>query len=669
MERLILNTMYPSASDSQSQSKRLCAQATASDFPPTPGTRLKSTIISIDSRDRDKQKHPKASQFSIDLGKTFKNVYSIDLRSLEFPISDNIIKSTPKSVQNNILPWCNYEDYNLSIPYAPYLAQVRPGMYSALTLNSELTTQCNSIKRQQGLGTNHLWTINIDLDTNIVNFASYKTSELGTDPLTFTEGSSTIQVTHEKHGLHTDDMVTIYNCPPIFGLFQDTFDTALAIKVIDENTYTVRINQEPIESGVGGGKNIIIAVAAKFKLLWADIPNSLHYILGFPLENSSDPVNLPDPISTVAYTISNYQKPTNDTVELFLKESHILRSGENVLIDGIGVTTIENTTLTSITIPSESNINYTGKIVGTDYYMLSFPDHGFQSITSIVYSHENTFVVTTASPHNYKQSDSVSLKNTDSVPSLNGVHLVTEVLSDTMFTISVPSISGFSQSATRGIIIYDDKFQLYRCHGFDGLAADALNGKNFTVNRVLDKNTIIFRIPTKYSSTVGLSGGGPDVRMSSALHGWSFVHSNTVDRDNVFRPIKLDGENYCFLCSPELENMMNSGPTKNIFAKILLTESPGSTVFNTFVPQSKIFSESLLKNLTCFSFEVRTPSNTFYEFNDMDFSFTLEIKEAIADNQLSLQSPILPPSQVQEIISNRTGNKNVDRPKRIYRNK
>jgi len=655
MDRLICNTVYP-PDLRQTITNRVSGRPLRQEQPDQiPATQLRSTIVTIDSRDRNKQLYPKANQFELDIGTTFENVYSVELLSLEFPISDNIIKSSPKNVQNNILPWCNLEDYDMTPPFSPYVAQIRPGMYNALTLNNELTMQCNSIKRKHGAGDNHLWGITIDLDTNIVNFVSQKTFPLQIDPLMFEEGSNVVTVTHENHGFKTGNQVTILNCPPIFGLFQDVFINPLPITVVDSNTYTVAIGQEPVESGAGGGKNILVAVAAKFKLLWGDIPNSLHYILGFPQENSSEPVNLPNPISTIAYTVSSCEQLNENEVELLFMVPHIIKAGDSIYLQTEGLKTVLSTTLTTITISSKTS-KLAGTTVGTDSYLLSFPDHGFNAISSIIHSNDAYFIVTTMSPHAYNAGDSVTMIHTNSSPNLDGKYIIHEILSDTMFSIFAPSISSFSAEATSGILAVSNKFQLYRCEGVGNCMANTINGKDLYIDKVEDKNTLRFKIPGMYNNTTGLSGGGENVHISSALHGWAYQHSNTIDRDNIFRPIKLDGENYCFLCSPQLESLINSGPTKNVFSKILLTEGPGSTVFNTHVPPGKIFGDNLLRHLNSFKFEVRTPSNTFYEFNDMDFSFTLEIKESIpVFDTTNIHIPLKPPNKISQSSSTRNG--------------
>ena len=88
----------------------------------------------------------------------------------------------------------------------------------------------------------------------------------------------------------------------------------------------------------------------------------------------------------------------------------------------------------------------------------------------------------------------------------------------------------------------------------------------------------------------------------------------------------MQGENYSFLCSPQLSTMMNTGKVNNVFARISLSESPGSMVF-TFLSNPKNFDTVPLNSLEDLEFSIVNYDGTEYEFNDLDYSFTLEITE------------------------------------------
>jgi hypothetical protein len=73
---------------------------------------------------------------------------------------------------------------------------------------------------------------------------------------------------------------------------------------------------------------------------------------------------------------------------------------------------------------------------------------------------------------------------------------------------------------------------------------------------------------------------------------------------------------------------MNTGDVKNIFARITLDESPGTMVFS-YLSNPKVFDTVPLNKLDELEFSIVNYDGTFYEFNDLDYSFTLQITEVI----------------------------------------
>ena len=113
----------------------------------------------------------------------------------------------------------------------------------------------------------------------------------------------------------------------------------------------------------------------------------------------------------------------------------------------------------------------------------------------------------------------------------------------------------------------------------------------------------------------------------SLLHGFNGAQTNTKN-SLLNRSINLQGENYAFLCCPQLATMMNTGKVKNVFARISLDQSPGSMVFS-YLSNPKIFDTTPLNQLNDLEFSILNYDGTEYEFNDLDYSFTLQITETI----------------------------------------
>ncbi len=101
-----------------------------------------------------------------------------------------------------------------------------------------------------------------------------------------------------------------------------------------------------------------------------------------------------------------------------------------------------------------------------------------------------------------------------------------------------------------------------------------------------------------------------------------------VTTRTITRSLKLAGENYMFLTSPELGYAENTGQVKDIFAKIQLTTAPGNIIFNTGAGYSKEYINPL-PSLSEITFTFKTVDNHLYDFVDSDHSLTLEIVEEI----------------------------------------
>lgn len=265
--------------------------------------------------------------------------------------------------------------------------------------------------------------------------------------------------------------------------------------------------------------------------------------------------------------------------------------------------------------------------IGTNILTMSFPNHGFNNIINITNGPPGTVEIQTLLSHNFEDGDSVRLTKTNSVPSIdNGKYTVTVISSDT-FTIPYGTV--LTSDGDSGIIGMSNEFVIYGSTSVGGINQQDINGKQYTVKETIDENTFTFEVNGYASSHE--SGGGSNIYISSLLHGFNGVQQNTKN-SLLNRSINLEGENYAFLCCPQLATMLNTGSVKDIFARITLDQSPGNMVFN-FLTNPKEFDVVPLGLLSELEFSVRYYNNNFYEFNDLDFSFVLEITEVIDTNE------------------------------------
>jgi hypothetical protein len=302
--------------------------------------------------------------------------------------------------------------------------------------------------------------------------------------------------------------------------------------------------------------------------------------------------------------------------------------------------------LNTTNIVNDSIINGEARL-GTQIINMYFPSHGFNNIISIKnttqsvsHSSGSTLVVQTFLPHNlneldYKVENSgifegnnkrIRLNNTNNVL-INGGYGYDDgfrVISSDTFIIN--KASPLVSEITTGTIGMSNQFYLYGVSEVDYIPEDHFNNILFDVREIIDENNFTFSISGDFSKT-STDGGGSNVYISSLRHGFSGIQENTKN-SLLNRSINLEGENYAFLCCPQLSTMLNTGNIKNVFARITLDQSPGSMVFS-YLSNPKNFDEVTLDKLDELEFSIINYDNTLYEFNDLDYSFVLEITEEI----------------------------------------
>jgi len=266
--------------------------------------------------------------------------------------------------------------------------------------------------------------------------------------------------------------------------------------------------------------------------------------------------------------------------------------------------------------------------IGHGLATLYFPDHGFNTVTDVIVN--GSFVtIETLLDHTFSVGDSVRL-NVNTTPPLEFVPEIVSVTSDT-FTFEYGTSLIVPVNLT-GVIGLNTELFLHNVNSFHL----ETKGKVLNVRNCIDKDHVTFWIPGGFS-TKNERGGGSGVYISSLLHGFAGVQTNT--KNNLLnRSINLEGENYTFLTCPQLATMKNTGSVENIFARLSLNQAPGYICFD-FLSNEKRYNSTPLSKLSELEFSVVNYNNALYEFNDLDFSFTLEITEVIdITNNLNISS-------------------------------
>lgn len=523
---------------------------------------LKKTLINIDSRLRDLEKYPYAHDFYAPFGKIFNNVKSIRLVSSEIPNSDQVIREFPTELQNNTMYWINNEDADLNyitdvtietiepdtitiqlnshniitstreitiynskldtdlsitgvidgkylayvidsdtiqilykggIPISGtasidiglpiYFVEFKPGNYTATTLTEQMQKSFNLIKRRNDVGQYHFMEVSVNLDTDVITFDNVITTQLQSSPITTTAASNTITVNSFSHGLKTGDRVKMIDVRTLAGIPGTTLSGNFTITVLDFNTFTYEVNTRAIESVDGGGNTVKIGKDAPFKFL-LDTQNTLiQYNTGFADENSTEAIGSSNSMTTKILNIED------------------------------------------ITIINEEYIRITTEIEHSLY------ESTILEITNI--STSNPCEITTSTPHNFGGVTNISLRNTNSSPSINNEYSATPTGVYTFIINKTVNISGNS-----GQVIYDgDRILLSGLKSTPELTAPFYYVENITSPFQFDIRVYIIHIDTNTinSSIVRTS----QVTVNHPAHGFSNINS-IIPNGTLFSDIRTD---------------------------------------------------------------------------------------------------------------------------------
>jgi len=266
------------------------------------GIKNLETLVSIDSRDRIISKDPKANNFSIFLGKTFRNVKKIELVRIEFPNTNAVINST-----NNMIYWRNKEDIEKDITitvkgviqYPVYSAMITIGSYTVSSLQSQILTVVNAVARKQGTENGgvsleissdyHFFVITLNVNSDLVNFYSLIMVNLGNNALTTTISSGTITVTCKaNHGYSIGQLIYINGSQQIAGIDSSIINGFHYVETITSPLiFTFIVNVQATATTTGGGNTVQSGSFAPFQFLWGTQSKTVAQNIGYPLENSS----------------------------------------------------------------------------------------------------------------------------------------------------------------------------------------------------------------------------------------------------------------------------------------------------------------------------------------------------------------------------------------------
>ncbi|HEY9701263.1 MAG TPA: hypothetical protein V6C58_02400 [Allocoleopsis sp.] len=275
--------------------------------------------------------------------------------------------------------------------------------------------------------------------------------------------------------------------------------------------------------------------------------------------------------------------------------------------------------------------------------------------------------ITVSTNHNWSVGDVVSISGSNSTPNIDGEHTIQMIINSTTFSVNIsnPVVAsgnqGFIVNKNRfeiktgvtlttigtnpaGILNRDNKVLHYRItaesegvNDIGGIPISSLNGVERNISKLIDINNYVIRLDNEFATST-VTSGGSSVRVSSKIHGFRSIQANTDTGETtgkLYRSISLEGQNYVYLVIPGLSSfsnnaLVNSSNVQDVFAKLLLIQSPGLMDFNSFMAAPIVFSKPLANlDLGNLMFRILTPEGFYFDLNDINYSFTLEITELI----------------------------------------
>ena len=536
----------------------------------------KRHLLYIDSRDRDKLIYTEPNYYKIPLKRQYTNVVAIKLKSTEFTNTQQLIRSTPASLKNNVISWTISND-NTNASTIIYSVALTSGNYNATTLQDLLQTSMNTVKRVNGKYNN--FTVDIDIVTDIVKISSIDYETLS-NPFSFNvpnEGSNQtiVTVNQSNHGMKPGSSIYIEDAITIGGIDSGDWNATHTVASTSTSQYTFIIGSSATssESNVGG-TSVKIGKGLDFKLLFSDT-ESPYELLGFPNVDTEFSVIQTNSIESFSYlqqTIIENGLPTNTQVVAItdgLVSPYVILDDENTINGYVRVS------IKKVYLPDGSSEGSIYSYVRTNYdHLLETGDEVFIFQDSGNSIYENITIFDHLYGYNFNSlSTEDQTRLTTFVEEIcNPAGLMVTVVDANTFKIPVPYVS---------ISAIDDT-------------------DNGQITNVVEPN---INDPTpEYGSIITTS---------------------------VNQSLNLSGEKYIFMQSDTIGSGETSGSVSNIFAKIQLASASGADIYNAYIGGYKVFTDTPLTQLNEIDFRFYKNDGELFEFYDNDHSFTLEITEAI----------------------------------------
>lgn len=446
--------------------------------------------------------------------------------------------------------------------------------------------------------------------------------------------SNALDILLTNHGLVTSDEITIINSfPNIDGVYKVQFISSDIIRI--NYTHTVFTGGY---ADIFTGEKINIAKS-----------NSLPKIDGYwyvvnTFNISSISIGI-DP-TIILETPANLS--VGDTISFSGTDCNPVLEGEYLVKTVTSPTEFKIDVLLSITSSGTTGkaLNKTSGLLYTDL----ISEIGIIDISIGVT--ETTITLDQSVPNNWLVGHNVTFMITDSTPNINGSYNITSISGSTFTVdvavpITIAGTTGKVVNNTIGIIVSPGDYAIlgrtqevifYRTEAEEqygdnlgGIQISEFNSRKRVVKKIIDKDNYMMNFDNVFAKK-SITKGGPNVRVSSELHGYRSIQANTntgTKDGDLFRTISLEGENYVYLVIPGFDGVSTGNASiNNVFAKIVLTESPGLMCFDSFVSAPLEFDPPL-NNLDYLRLKIIDYAGYPFNFNDLNYSLSFEVVELV----------------------------------------
>ena len=233
--------------------------------------------------------YPRSSFYTIDLNKTYNNIYKIRLNSSTFI-------NPRKTIRYNINDKLYFQSIE-NINEIQYI-QLKEGLYTITDLKTELESAFSKTVRNTtstAYVSTYYTNISINSNNNVFEMKNYKYAKLNRpiikiDPIINTDdligiGTYTLTIKHDSHGItQTNIAVQFKNFIEHLGITAtDLNKTHYISKIVDENNYEIiltNINLSLTKNNTNGGFGCELYFDSDIKLYF-NYPDTMGKILGF----------------------------------------------------------------------------------------------------------------------------------------------------------------------------------------------------------------------------------------------------------------------------------------------------------------------------------------------------------------------------------------------------